>query len=145
MIDGDIINSMREVIPKELSIIGRWELIIADEDKKLLRGFSILRIREIPIPPNSIIIPVNVLRHSSVEIVDLLISDRGGEINTAVVFSESGKVVRKGEILGVVKISDTAPKEEHKILEVFRDLKRKLDEMENEFEESFLKPQWPVI
>ncbi len=79
------------------------------------------------------------------EIVDLLISDRGGEINTAVVFSESGKVVRKGEILGVVKISDTAPKEEHKILEVFRDLKRKLDEMENEFEESFLKPQWPVI
>ncbi|MEM0203649.1 MAG: DUF22 domain-containing protein [Archaeoglobaceae archaeon] len=147
MIDGEIINSMiQKIIPKELSILGRWELIIADEDKKPLKGsFSVLKIKEIPVPPNSIVILMNVLKHYSAEVVDLLISDKGSEINAAVVYSESGKMIRKGEVVGLVKISDTTPKERHKAVEIFRELNKKLGEIENGIGDRFIKSQWPML
>lgn len=147
MIDGELIKNMvREIIPRELSAVGRWELVIADEDKKLSKGsFSILKIKKISVPPNSIVVLMNVLRHSNAELVDLLISDEGGEIDGAVVYSEYSRLIKSGEILGVVKISDTSPKEKHKVLEVFRELKKRLDSIENGIGDSFIKHQWPVI
>ncbi|MEM0088175.1 MAG: DUF22 domain-containing protein [Archaeoglobaceae archaeon] len=147
MIEGELINSMiQKIIPKELSAIGRWELIIADEDKKPLKGgFSIIKIREIPVPPNSIVILMNVLKHYSAEVVDLLISDKGSEINAAIVYSVSGKTIRAGEVLGAVKISDTTPKERHKVVEVFWEFSRKLSEIQNEIGDSFIRSQWPMV
>ncbi len=129
-----------------MSILGRWEFIIADEDKKPSRGsFSILKIKEIPIPPNSIVILLNVLKHYNAEVVDLLISDRGSEINAAVLYSETGKAIKRGEILGVVKISDTSPKERNKAVEIFKEFNKKLAELENGMGNSFIKSQWPIL
>ncbi|MFN3383693.1 MAG: DUF22 domain-containing protein [Archaeoglobaceae archaeon] len=147
MMDEETISdTIQKIIPKELSILGRWDFIISDEDKKPLRGgFSILKIKEIPVPLNSIVILLNVLRHYSAEVVDLLISDRGSEINAAVVYSETGKAIKRGEILGVVKISDTSPKERNKAVEIFKEFNKKLAEIESRMGNSFIKSQWPIL
>ncbi|MEM1578632.1 MAG: DUF22 domain-containing protein [Archaeoglobaceae archaeon] len=146
MEEGIIKSRIQEILPKELSILGRWELIISDEDKRPLKGnFSLLRVRDIPIQPNSIVIFINIFKHYSAEVVDLLISEEGNKINTAVIYSESGRPIKRGEVIGVVKISDTAPKERKKILEVFRELNRKLGEIENGVGDSFIRSQWPIL
>lgn len=147
MMDEEVIRSkIHGILPKELSILGRWELIIADEDKKPMRGiFSILKVKEILVPPNSIVIFINVLKHYSAEVVDLLISDEGNKINAVVIYSETDRIIRKGDVLGVVKISDTAPRERKKIIEIFQELNRKLTGIENGVGDTFIKSRWPIL
>ncbi|MEM4472231.1 MAG: DUF22 domain-containing protein [Archaeoglobaceae archaeon] len=139
-------NKIREMISPELSSIGRWELIISDEDKKPLKGdFSLLKIKEIMVKPNSIIVLINVLKHYSAEVVDLLISEKGDRINTAVIYSETGKMIRKGEVIGIVKISDAVPIEKSRILEFFRKIRSTIDGFENDMGDIFIKSQWPIV
>ncbi len=104
---GDICNSF---FPKELRISGRWELIICDENKRIKgRDFNLVKIKEIQVPPNSIVVPINILSRHGAEIVDVIISERQGFIDSVVLYSAKSFHVMTSEVLGVLKISNAVP------------------------------------
>jgi len=142
MIETGVRDEIRRVFPREVAILGgRWDYLIADENKKLpARDFSLIKVKDVQIPPNSIVIPIMALKRCKIDVVDLLISERPGIIDSAIVYSEAEEFVKAGEVLAVLKITPATPVEKIKILELFRMLGR----LERDMEEKFIKTSWPI-
>jgi hypothetical protein len=120
---------------------GRWDYLIANENKKLpARDFSIIRVKEVQIPSNSIVIPIMALKRHKIDVVDLLISEKPGIIDSVIVYSETEEFVESGTLLAILKITPAIPVEKNIILEFFRSLGK----LERDMEEKFIKTSWPI-
>jgi len=143
MIETSLKYEIERLFPHEIAILGgRWDRIIADENKTLhAKDFSLIRVKSIQIPPNSILIPIPVLKRNEIEIIDLLMSEKPGRIDSAIIYSETKNNIKEGEILAILKISPAVPVGKNKILEVFR----QLTSVKNyEIEEKFIRSYGPI-
>jgi len=133
-------------LPKEFALRGiKWKLIIAAESKSLKKGtFSLIKIEEIEIPPNSVLIPVGIVKHDTLEVVDILSSEKLGFVDTAVIYTARNGEVRKGEILSLLKISRVIPVKKNKATKVLKLLNKKLETIENDVERAVTSTNWPL-
>ncbi len=136
------LQDVKKFFPREVAILGgRWDYLIANENKKLpARDFSIIRVREVQIPPNTIVVPIMALKRRKIDVVDILISEKPGIIDSAIVYSESEEFVESGEMLAILKITPAIPVERNRILDFFKTLGK----LEKEMEEKFIKTNWPI-
>jgi len=139
----DLQKQIIDFLPKEIKMSGlSWEPIISAETKIMSKGsFSILRIRDIEIPKNSIAVLVNFIKNLHIEVVDILISEKPGILDSVVVYVNQNCTVKKDELIGFLKLSPAIPTDKIAILEFFKKLRGLHFES---LEEYFLKTQWPV-
>jgi hypothetical protein len=137
------LKDIQKFFPREVAILGgRWDYLIANENKKLpARDFSIIKVKEVQIPPNSIVIPIMALKRHKIDVVDLLISEKPGIIDSVIVYSETEEFVESGTLLAILKITPAIPVEKNIILEFFRSLGK----LERDMEEKFIKTSWPIL
>lgn len=137
---------IKEFLPRELTLHPfKWVPMVSDQNKKLIRkNFHIVKIKPIEVPRDTIVVPLNIFGRKEVEIVDVLISEKPGYIDSAIVYAQEGVELSVGEVLGIVKISHAIPSEESRVLTFFQSLLHKLQELELEVEEKFEKSKWPI-
>ncbi|MBO8180893.1 MAG: DUF22 domain-containing protein [Archaeoglobus sp.] len=113
-----VYRSGEGIIKKEVTVepfgykrspVARWEVIVADENKKLRYGEpAVVRVKKIGVPPNTIIYPLHIMRHAYGTVVDLFCDcapwkvEEGGHIRKVVFLPVMDGEVREGEMLGVL-------------------------------------------
>ncbi len=112
-VNGEIVRREVTVSPYgyRRSSVARWEPIIADEDVKVERGKPVVvGIKKFKIPPNTILYPMQILRHAYGAVVDLYCDcppwrvEEGGTIRKAIFLPIDDGEVRRGELLGIMNV-----------------------------------------
>ncbi len=111
--DGNVFRE--KIVCKELgytrSNIGVWELLIADEDVKVKAGEVVrIKIRDVTLPPNTIVVPLYIMRNAYGTVLDVIQLGKPSRIEdekriNQVVFLpiEDGKIER-GDLIGVMNV-----------------------------------------
>lgn len=111
--DGNI--HRKEIKSKEFgyvkSDIGLWELLIADEDVKVKAGEAVrINIKEIRLPPNTVITPLYIIRNAYGTVLDVVQLGKPSRVEeekriNQVIFLpiENGKI-EKGDLIGVINV-----------------------------------------
>jgi hypothetical protein len=148
-----VYRSGEGVIKKEVTIepfgykrssVAKWGVLIADERKGVRYGEpTVVRVKKVEIPPNTIIYPLHIMRHAYGTVVDVFCDcapwkvEEGGDIRKVVFLPVMDGEVREGEMLGVLNFYSV---ELSPIGKVKQWLSSWLDEMGKTFDE----PDWPV-
>ncbi|WP_290596603.1 MULTISPECIES: DUF22 domain-containing protein [unclassified Archaeoglobus] len=148
-----VYRSGEGVIKKEVTIepfgykrssVAKWGVLIADERKEVRYGEpTVVRVKKVEIPPNTIIYPLHIMRHAYGTVVDVFCDcapwkvEEGGDIRKVVFLPVMDGEVREGEMLGVLNFYSV---ELSPIGKVKQWLSSWLDEMGKTFDE----PDWPV-
>jgi hypothetical protein len=123
--------------------VARWECLVSDEDKKMEYGKpTILKVKEIQIPKNTIPYPFSITRHAYGTFIDIYL-ERPKKVeeefvaNKVVFLPITDGVVRKGEILGILNLYS---------IEVagIAKVKEWLDNWVDEVGKVFSYPDWPI-
>ncbi len=91
------------------SPVARWEVLVADERKELTYGEpTIVKVKRVRVPPNTILYPLHIMRHAYGTVVDVFCDcppwkvEEGGEIRKVVFLPITDGLIREGELLGVL-------------------------------------------
>ena len=89
----------------------RWEILVADERKKVRYGEPVIvRIKDVIIPENTIVYPLRIMRHAYGSVVDIFCDclpwkvEEGGVAESVVYLPVMDGEIEPGEILGVINI-----------------------------------------
>ena len=137
---------IHDLLPPELKFLGaRYEPILAAENKKVRKGhFTTIKVEGIKIEPNTIATLVNFVKNTRVEIMDIFVSEKLNVADTAIIYANESCSIKKGEVLGFLKISHALPVDENEILDLFKKIRKGLTELEEKMEEDFVRSQWPI-
>ncbi|WP_290623696.1 MULTISPECIES: DUF22 domain-containing protein [unclassified Archaeoglobus] len=126
--NGEIIREDVEIKPYgyRRSPIARWEVVVAAEDREVVAGKPVrVKIKEIDIPSNTIVYPLQIMRHSDGAILDLICDCRpwrveeGGSVREAVFMPVFDGQISKGDLLGVVNLYRIEVSPIEKIREIY--------------------------
>uniref|UniRef100_A0A7C2SL91 DUF22 domain-containing protein n=1 Tax=Archaeoglobus fulgidus TaxID=2234 RepID=A0A7C2SL91_ARCFL len=137
---------IQDLIPSELKFIGmRCEPILAAEGKEVKKGhFTTIKIEGIEIEPSTIAVLVNFVKNTRIEILDIFVSEKANVADTAVIYANESCKIKKGEVLGFLKISRTIPVEENAVMHILKKINKMLTDVEEKMEEKFVKSDWPI-
>jgi len=137
---------IQDLIPPELKFLGmRCEPVLVAENKKIKKGnFTTVKIEGIEIEPNTIAVLVNFVKNTRVEVMDIFVSEKPNVADTAIIYANESCLIKKGEVLGFLKISRTIPVEENAVLDLFKKISKILTDVEEKMEVSFVRSQWPI-
>ena len=89
--------------------VAKWEVLIADENKKLNYGEpAVIRVKKVRVPPYTIIYPLHMMRHAYGTVLDVFCDcppwkvEEGGDIRKVVFLPVMDGEVKEGELLGVL-------------------------------------------
>lgn len=94
-----------------------WKILIAREDTEVTRGLaSRVPVDKINLPPRTMVSPLSIMRHALGTIVDVRMErqrkiEEEKKIDSAILLPVSDGIVRKGEVVGIIKVYPTAVKE----------------------------------
>jgi len=137
---------LAKLIPYELNLDPTtfWDLIIANEDKDVKKKkFTHIKIEKLKINSNSLMVPLNIIGHMMGEVVDLLPSEDNGYMDGVIFLPFKNGTVKKGDVLGIVKIRPSIPVEDRKFRELLKKWKGKIDNLENLMADSIESSSWP--
>ena len=90
---------------------GRWEILVAEEDKKIKKGeVTLIKIKDVKLQPNTVVSPLFVMRHGLGTSVDVYSVgkprriEEGQKISHALFLPIFNGRIKKGEIIGVLKV-----------------------------------------
>jgi hypothetical protein len=93
------------------SPVARWEVLIANEEKEVRKGKPVLvEIRKIEIPRNTVLYPLQIMRHAIGAVVDVHCDcppwkvEEGGNIRKVLFLPVADGKIRPGELLGVINL-----------------------------------------
>ncbi len=107
------------------SPIARWEVLVADENINLKAGKTVkVRIREIEVPPNTIVYPLQTMRHSDGVMVDLVCEtpwkvEEGGKVREAAFLPIFDGNIEKGDLIGVINFYKVEISSLEKVREIY--------------------------
>lgn len=123
--------------------VARWEVLVASENKKLRYGEPVIvRVKNVTVPPNTIVYPLHIMRHAY-GTMDILCDDKpwkveeGGEIRKVVFLPVMDGEIKDGELLGVLNFYNIE-------LGAIGRVKQWLDGWLTEMGKTFAEPDWPV-
>jgi hypothetical protein len=112
-----------EVFGYTRSHIGEWESVVAGERMKIKAGeVARIRIKELKIPPNTVIVPLNVMRNTTGVLLDVVQLGRPSKveeektISQAVFLPVEDGVIEEGDLLGVINVYYVGVKDVKKIM-----------------------------
>jgi len=128
---------------------GMWELLIADENKKIRKGeFTLVKVREITLNPKTVVSPLFIMRHGLGAVVDVYgigkpkrIEDPQ-KITHALFFPIFDGVIKRGEMIGVLKVHSVEVKTSEKLVET---LKKIADGLSLKLDKVVEHPEWPFL
>ncbi|MEM4279103.1 MAG: DUF22 domain-containing protein [Archaeoglobaceae archaeon] len=94
-----------------------WKILIAREDVELTKGSAFrIPVEKIRLPPKTMISPLSIMRHALGTVVDVRMEkkrkiEEEKEIDSAIFLSISDGIVKRGEVVGIVKVYPTAVRE----------------------------------
>lgn len=94
-----------------------WKVLVAREDVDVTKGSAFrIPVERIKLPQKTMVSPLSIMRHVLGTVVDVKMTERRKieeekEIDSAVFLSVSDGIVRKGDVVGIVKVYPTAVKE----------------------------------
>lgn len=92
------------------SPIARWDVVVAAEDVELEENKPVrVKIEEIKIPANTIVYPMQIMRHSDGVLLDLVCDcpwrvEEGGVVREAIFLPIFDGKIEKGDLLGVINL-----------------------------------------
>lgn len=94
-----------------------WKTLIARENIELIKGSAFeIPVEKINLPPRTMVSPLSIMRHALGTVVDVRMEkkrriEEEKRIESAIFLSLSDGVVKKGEVVGIVKVYPTAVRE----------------------------------
>ncbi|MDI9611123.1 MAG: DUF22 domain-containing protein [Archaeoglobales archaeon] len=94
------------------SPIARWELLIADENKRVKAGETcIISLKKLKLPKNTIVSPFGIMRHPFGVVLDTIQKrmskvEEEKEVEKAVFLPIENGDIRRGELVGIINIYD---------------------------------------
>ncbi len=94
-----------------------WKALIARENVELVKGSAFeIPIERINLPPRTMVSPLSIMRHALGTVVDVRMEkmrkiEEEKRIESAIFLSVSDGTVKKGDVVGIVKVYPTAVKE----------------------------------
>lgn len=93
------------------SHIGVWELLIADENAKVKKGeVTRIRIKEVKLPPNTVVVPLAIMRNAYGSVLDVVQLGKPSRVEEEKVLHqaiflpiEDGKI-EEGDLIGVINV-----------------------------------------
>jgi len=139
-------NLIHGLLPPELKFLGmRCEPVLAAENKEVKKGhFTTIKIEGIEIEPSTIAVLVNFVKNTRIEILDIFVSEKPNMADMAIIYANESCLIKKGDVLGFLKISRTIPVEENAVLDLFKKINKVLTGMEEKMEENFARSGWPI-
>ncbi len=126
---------------------GNWELLIADEDRKVKRGeIGLVKVKEITLEPKTVVSPLFIMRHGLGVVIDVYKTGRPRKIEETQKITHAlflpifDGVIKKGEIIGVLKVHSVKVKTSEKLVETLKTIAHSLS-MEKVVEH----PDWPFL
>lgn len=98
------------------SPVARWELLIADENKRVKAGEAcIISLKKLKLPKNTIVYPFGIMRHPFGVVIDTIQKrmskvEEEKEIEKAVFLPVADGDIRRGELVGILNIYDVEVK-----------------------------------
>ncbi len=114
-----------------------WKVLIADEDIIVKRNkMVIIKIKKIHLPPKSTVAPLSIMRHALGTVIDVITDvpkkiEETKEITHAYFFSIRDGLIKRGDLIGVIKVYpiNVGEIDKEEYLES-PDIKPKLEEVE---------------
>ncbi|MFN3383642.1 MAG: DUF22 domain-containing protein [Archaeoglobaceae archaeon] len=94
-----------------------WKTLIAREDVEVIKGSAFeIPIERINLPPRTMVSPLSIMRHALGSVVDIRMEkmrriEEEKKIESAIFLTVGDGVVKKGDVVGIVKVYPTAVKE----------------------------------
>ena len=128
---------------------GMWEILIADENKDVKKGeVTLIRVKDVILNPKTVVSPLFVMRHGLGATIDVYgmgkprkIED-SQKITHALFFPIFDGVVKKGEMVGVLKIHSVEVKTGEKLVET---LKKLASTLSLNMDKVVEHPDWPFL
>lgn len=104
------IRMKKESVRYRIAPFVQWKVLISENDMKVTRGKpTILKIREVEIPENTILAPLSIMRHAlgaTVDVIEKGISrvEQEKRITHVIFLPVEDGIVEKGDIVGVLKV-----------------------------------------
>ncbi len=93
------------------SHLGVWELLVADEEVKVSKGDIVrVKIKEVTLPPNTVVVPLNIMRHAYGTVLDVVQLGKPKKveeekrIQQAVFLAVDDGKIEKGDLIGVINV-----------------------------------------
>lgn len=107
------------------SPVARWEVVVAAEDKELTKNKPVrVKIKKIKIPANTIVYPMEIMRHSDGVLIDLVSDlpwrvEEGGKVDEAIFLPLFDGKIEKDDLLGVINLYQVELSPVEKIREMY--------------------------
>lgn len=91
-----------------------WKVLVAERDVNVTKGSAFrIPVEKIRLPPETMVSPLSIMRHAFGTVVDIRMNkkkkiEEEKEIDSAVFLSVSDGIVKKGDVVGIVKVYPTA-------------------------------------
>ncbi len=128
---------------------GKWELLIADENKTVKRGeFTLIKVEDITLDPKTVVSPLFVMRHGLGAVMDVYGTGKPKRIEDpqkityALFFPIFDGVIKRGEMIGVLKIHSVEVKTSEKLVET---LKKLASTLSLNMDKVVEHPDWPFL
>ncbi len=128
---------------------GKWEILIADETRKVKSGeFTLIRVKEISLDPKTVVSPLFITRHGIVAVIDVYgigkpkKIEESQKITHVLILPIFDGVVKRGEMIGVLKVHSVEVKTGEKILDA---LKKLANALSLNMEDVVDHPDWPFL
>ncbi|MET1124099.1 MAG: DUF22 domain-containing protein [Archaeoglobaceae archaeon] len=143
--DGRVVRREITVEPfgYRRSPVARWEVLIANENVELREGVpTIVKVRPVSVPPNTIIYPMHIMRHAYGTVIDVTCCapwkvEESGEINDVVFLPIMDGEIREGDLLGILNFYSVE-------LGKLASVKQWLDGWVDEMGKAFAESDWPM-
>nr|WP_276626142.1 DUF22 domain-containing protein [Archaeoglobus fulgidus] len=93
------------------SHIGVWELLVADETVRVKRGDVLrIRIKEVRLPPNTVVVPLPVMRNAFGTVLDVVQLGKPSRVeeektlHQAIFLAVEDGVIEEGDLIGVINV-----------------------------------------
>lgn len=126
--NDEVVREEVEIMPYgyRRKAIARWEVVVAAENKDVTAGKPAkIKIEEVEIPPDTIVYPLQIMRHSDGALIDLVCDCRpwrveeGGKVREAVIMPVVDGQINKGDLLGVINLYSVEIGTLEKIKEIY--------------------------
>ncbi len=94
------------------SQIGVWELLIADESVKVNKGDIVrVKIKEVTLPPNTVVVPLTIMRHAYGTVLDVIQLGKPSKveeekkIHQAIFLAVDDGKIEEGDLIGVINVN----------------------------------------
>ncbi|HDN74105.1 MAG TPA: DUF22 domain-containing protein [Archaeoglobus sp.] len=149
--NGNLYREPIEIAPygHEGTPNGKWELLIAEEDKTIKKGeLTLIKVKDITLDPKTVVSPLFIMRHGLGAVVDVYGTGKPRRIEDpqkithALFYPIFDGVIKRGEMIGVLKVHSVELKTSERLVETLNKIARALSP---DVEELAKHPEWPYL